>query len=68
LGGESLYELGSEPRLRPRAVRKITRARSGDVVKTVARLNGKTVDQVTVQDINLIIDQAKFMGELAERP
>jgi hypothetical protein len=34
------------------------------VLETVARCSGTSVDQFTVQEINLCLDQARFVGEL----
>ena len=38
-----------------------------EIVELMARLRGLTPDQFTVQDVNLILAQARHTGELAER-
>jgi hypothetical protein len=38
-----------------------------EIVELMARLRGLTPDQFTVQDVNLILAQARHDGDLAER-
>jgi hypothetical protein len=38
-----------------------------EIVELMARLRGLTPDQLTVQDVNLILAQARHDGDLAER-
>ncbi|PWT81138.1 MAG: hypothetical protein C5B58_10285 [Acidobacteria bacterium] len=35
-----------------------------DIVETVARCSRMSVDQFSVQEVNLMLNQARFMGEL----
>jgi hypothetical protein len=38
-----------------------------EIVELMARLRGLSPDQLTVQDVNLILAQARHIGDLAER-
>jgi hypothetical protein len=38
-----------------------------EVIETIARCDGIRPEQLTVQDINLFLGQARHTGELAER-
>jgi hypothetical protein len=43
------------------------RAEERQLIETIARLDGVTVEQFTPQQINLILEQARHIGDLPER-